>query len=267
MPSPATAIMRRSFAPSPIAIVRESATPGIVRPAAERLRFDLGIHDCAVDLAATAAPPATARRFARHTSAPRAGAIVSRISWKPPETTPTRPPRSCTALISSRTPGVGSMRASTCANADTGTPASARTRERRLVGEIDLAAHRGLGGRGDFGSTPGLVGDELDDLVADQRGVGIEDHEEAGGCRGHDVHRTGTRAPEDARADGSALDDGALPDDGDAALGDREAAREVALAIDADRRAVVEDDVLVEDRAVDAGVRHRRARGRTAPSR
>lgn len=124
--------MSRSFAPSPIAIVRARGTA----------------YDAAHSVSATALPTAstispsttpdrmpsaTASRFARHTSIPSDGATSSRISWNPPETTATTPPRSCTAATSSCTPGVGSMRASTRANAATGTPRSASTRERRLV--------------------------------------------------------------------------------------------------------------------------------------
>jgi len=53
----------------------------------------------------------------------------------------------------------------------------ARAQTRR---EIHFTAHRRLGGRRDFGATAGLVGDELDDFVAQQSGVGVEHDEEAG---------------------------------------------------------------------------------------
>ncbi|MNI83529.1 hypothetical protein D3C73_1403440 [compost metagenome] len=46
-------------------------------------------------------------------------------------------------------------------------------------GEVDFAAHGRLRGRLHLRAAPGLVGEQLDHLVADQGGVGIEDDEEA----------------------------------------------------------------------------------------
>ncbi len=50
-------------------------------------------------------------------------------------------------------------------------------------GEIHLAAHRCLGRRGDFGTAPGFVGEQLDHLVPDEGRIGVEHDEERGGVR------------------------------------------------------------------------------------
>ncbi len=82
-----------------------------------------------------------------------------------------------------------------------GDPQLERGREDRtgeVVGEHlqhragpSLAPAQPLRRRGDLGAAPRLVGDELDDLVADQSGVGVENDQEA---RSH-MPRVAARAP------------------------------------------------------------------------
>ena len=64
----------------------------------------------------------------------------------------------------------------------------------------------------------------------------------------------------------SGVDVDALADHGDAGLGDREAARDVALAIDADRRTVRERRRSCRGSRDGCGRPRRRGRGRTAPN-
>ncbi len=94
--------------------------------------------------------------------------------------------------MSSRTPGVGSIRARTRSNAETGTPSSAATRGAQARREIDLAAHRRLRSGLHFGAPSGFVGKQLDHLIADEGGIGIEDDEETGGSHPSSLAITGT---------------------------------------------------------------------------
>ena len=47
----------------------------------------------------------------------------------------------------------------------------------QALGEVELAAHGGLGDCGDLGGPAGVLGEQLDDLVLDQRGVDVH-HDE-----------------------------------------------------------------------------------------
>ncbi len=91
------------------------------RPFLERGGLDRAVDDVAVDTTgelpigdfeAIGAPPVDPE--------PRRDVVEDLV--EPPDTTPTTPPRSWTAAVRSRTPGVGSIRARTRSNAETGTP-------------------------------------------------------------------------------------------------------------------------------------------------
>ena len=107
------------------------------------------------------------------------------------------------------------MRASTRAKALVGTPVRAFTRERRLAAKSTSPRIAASVAAVDLGAAAGLVGEQLDHLVADERRVGIEDEQEAGGWRGH----PSTLAPRSTLpcAVESGVDVHALADHGDAA--------------------------------------------------
>ena len=131
MPSPAASSMSRSLAPSPIAMVRESAIPS--SRANRRSASALAARSTtAPSTRPVRTPSRTSSRFASTCSMPSRSASGRTISMNPPETSPTVNPRRLRVRTSVRAPGVRRTCARTWSSTDAGRPASSATRSCRL---------------------------------------------------------------------------------------------------------------------------------------
>ena len=72
-----------------------------------------------------------------------------------------------------RAPGVRRTASRTSSSTVAGSPARVATRACRLLREVELAAHRRLGDGGHLGGPARVLGEQLDDLVLDERGVDV----------------------------------------------------------------------------------------------
>ncbi len=82
-----------------------------------------------------------------------------------------------------RAPGVSSICSPTSSSTSAGRPGQRRDATVQRLGEVQFAAHGGLGDLGDGRVRTDLVGQHLDDLALDQRRVDVEDDEPLGPSR------------------------------------------------------------------------------------
>ena len=118
---------------------------------------------------------------------------------KPPETRATVKPSRLRVRTRVRAPGVSWTAARTSSRTDTGRPARAATRCRRLSAKSSSPRIARSGDGGDLGLAAGMLGEELDDLVLDEGRVDVHDDQPAPAAgqptgRDGDVRRRGTLA-------------------------------------------------------------------------
>ena len=124
--------MSRSFAPSPIAMVRDIATPS----AAANRRSAAALPARSMTVPTTrpvSRPSTTSSRLASACSMPSRSARGRTISMKPPDTRATVKPSRLRVRTSVRAPGVSRTSARTSSSTDVGRPARCATRSRKLA--------------------------------------------------------------------------------------------------------------------------------------
>ena len=110
---------------------------------------------------------------------PSSRAIGSTTSTNPPDTTATVKPSRLRVRTRVRAPGVRRTASRTSSSTDRREPGERRDPGVQALREVELAAHRRLGDRGDLVGPAGVLGEQLDDLVLDERGVDVHDDEPA----------------------------------------------------------------------------------------